>query len=306
MGKSGCRRAVALVVCLTASCQRTAPKPETRLEVRGLHNVYRVTDHLFSGSSPDDETGFASLVKLGVRTVITVDGTTPDVAAAKRHGLTYVHVPVGYDGIPREKLLLLAKAARELPGPVYVHCHHGEHRGPAAVAAIQLCNDPTWTPERAEAWMKAAGTDPRYTGLYAVAHNVVKPTAAEWAAVPTTFPEVTPIADLTRHMVAIDGLWDRLKLVKAANWAVPPAYPDVDPAHEALQLAEHFREAARLDAVKADSPLAKLFADAVADAGRLEDALRRKETVAAAMAFVASANRCRACHTQHRDRPTNP
>ena len=28
----------------------------------------------------------------------------------------------------------LARAARTLPGPIFVHCHHGMHRGPAAAA----------------------------------------------------------------------------------------------------------------------------------------------------------------------------
>jgi protein tyrosine phosphatase (PTP) superfamily phosphohydrolase (DUF442 family) len=300
MGKSGVRRALALAVCLAAACQRAAPRDLQPVDARGLHNVYRVTDQLYSGSSPDDDAGFASLVKLGVRTIISVDGMAPDVAAAKRHALTYVHAPVGYDGIPRDKLLIIAKAARDLPGPVYVHCHHGMHRGPAAVAAIQLCNDPAWTPERAEAWMKTAGTDPRYTGLTGLPRALTKPSAAE-LAVPASFPEVAPVADLTRRMVEIDATWDRLKLAKSAKWAAPPGHADIDPPHEALQLVEHLREAARLEAVKVDSPLARQFADAERAAADLEAALRAKDARRAADAFAASASHCQTCHTSHRD-----
>lgn len=306
MGKSLSGEAAVLAICLVVACQRGTPKTPTTVEARNLHNVFRVSDRIFSGSSPDNDDGFASLAALGIRTVISVDGATPDVAIAKRHGLSYVHVPIGYDGISRDKLLLLVKASRELPGPLYVHCHHGKHRGPAAVAAIQLCNDPTWTPERADAWMTAAGTDPRYTNLTGIARTLVKPTTTELAKLPKTFPEVATVADLTRHMVAVDALWDRLKLVKAANWEVPPKHPDIDPPHEVLQLVEHYREAARLDTVTADSPLARSFADAEKVASQLEDALRRKDPTGAAIAFAASANQCQTCHAQNRDVRAKP
>ncbi len=75
----------------------TDPGP---LEMPGLHNVYRLTEQLLSGSSPEGEEGFRSLEKLGVKTILTVDGARPDVALAHKHGLRYVHLPIGYDGVP--------------------------------------------------------------------------------------------------------------------------------------------------------------------------------------------------------------
>ncbi|MFO0809277.1 MAG: hypothetical protein U0746_11675 [Gemmataceae bacterium] len=274
------------------------PQP---IEAGGLHNVFRVSEQLISGSGPEGDEGFASLAKLGVRTIISVDGAKPEAERAKKHGLGYVHLPIGYDGIPRGKLLLLAKAARELRGPVYVHCHHGKHRGPAAVAAIQLCNDPAWTAETAEAWLKIAGTDPTYAGLIGLPRSLVKPSADEVARTPAEFRPAAPTADLTRHMVEIDALWDRLKLVKAADWTAPRKHPDIDPPHEAVLLTEHFKEAARLDTVLGQSPLAGLFADATAAAAGLEAALRAKDADRAAKAFAASATLCSQCHERFRD-----
>src|SRR5215211_6825349 len=78
----------------------------------GLHNVFRLTDRLYSGSGPDGEEGFRSLAVLGVKTVITVDGATPDVKTAERFGLRYVHLPVGYDGVSRETAVRIARAVR--------------------------------------------------------------------------------------------------------------------------------------------------------------------------------------------------
>jgi protein tyrosine phosphatase (PTP) superfamily phosphohydrolase (DUF442 family) len=305
------------MIVVAAGCQSKADPPAVptqsdageirRLDVPGVHNLFRVSNRLFSGSSPDDDAGFNGLAKLGIRTIISVDGAKPDVAAARRHGLTYVHLPFGYDGIPRDRLLALAKAAATLPGPIYVHCHHGQHRGPAAVAAMQLCTDATWNAAKADAWLKSAGTDPRYVGLIGLPRSIVRPTADELAKVPTDFPAVATIPDLARLMVDVDARWDNLKLVKAAGWAVPKDHPDVDPPHEAVQLAEHFREAARLDAARKRGPdFAGLLADAATAAAGLESELRANpvNAVRTSILFDKFAATCTACHGKYRDRPT--
>src|SRR5262249_38153767 len=152
----------------------------------------------------------------------------------------------GYDGIPREQVLRLAKAVRDLPGPIYLHCHHGVHRGPAAAAAIHLCLDETRRVQQAIEEMRRAGTDPRYEGLYETVRTLVRPTAKDLDAIPANFPEVEKVSDLAQFMVRIDTRWDNLKRIKAANWNPPADHPDIDRAHEALQLAELFRESGRL------------------------------------------------------------
>ena len=287
---------VPLVLLAVAGCGRGVPTEPPPTD--GLHNLIRVSDKLLSGSSPDGPTGFATLTALGVKTVISVDGSTPDVAEAERHGIRYVHLPVGYDGIPREQALKLAKAVRDLPGPVYVHCHHGKHRGPAACAAIQLLLDPAFTPEQAENLLREAGTDPKYTGLIGLPKTTARPAPGELDRVPSDFPKTATVPDLTRRMVAIDELWDHLKLAKAAGWTPPKDHPDIDPPHEAVQLAEHYREAARLPAANGMT-----FAEAESAATALAAAIRAKDTPAADAAFARAARSCTACHATHRDGP---
>src|SRR4051794_40365147 len=96
-----------LALVLLAGCGGTAPTPPAPapadpvpLQAEGLQNLFRVSDRVYSGSSPEGDPGFASLERLGIRTVITVDGAKPDVATAERHGLRYVHLPIGYGGVP--------------------------------------------------------------------------------------------------------------------------------------------------------------------------------------------------------------
>src|SRR5690606_26674668 len=104
-------------------------------------------------------------------------------------GMRYVHLPHGYDGISTNIQLQLASAAGTLPGPIYVHCHHGMHRGPAAAAVVCMAND-GWTAAQATAWLHAAGTSTNYAGLFGTVRDFKIPSTETLRSVSTNFPEV--------------------------------------------------------------------------------------------------------------------
>ena len=81
------------------------------------------------------------------------------------YGLRYVHLPHGYDGIDQRRARELAKAVRDLPGPIYIHCHHGKHRSPAA-AAVACVGAGLLKPDRSLCVLNTAGTSTNYRGLY--------------------------------------------------------------------------------------------------------------------------------------------
>lgn len=285
-----------------------APKADPdRVEAEGLHNVFRVSPRLFSGSVPEGDAGFRSLKRLGVKTVISVDGARPDVELARKYGMRYVHLPFGYDGIPRDTALRIARAVRDLPGPVYLHCQHGQHRAPAAAAVATLCLDERCTVAAAVAHLHRAGTDPHYVGLYAAPRQLRRPGAEELNRVPADFPETARIPALAQAMVGVDGRWDNLKRVRAAGWRTPKDNADLEPAHEALQLRECFREAGRLDKVgKKPAEFRAWLEDAEARAKDLEQALRSMEKgeatrEAAERAFARVGKTCTHCHGRYRD-----
>ncbi|MCE9563104.1 MAG: hypothetical protein K8U57_13760 [Planctomycetes bacterium] len=299
-GHIGCSRPVPDVAVPPNSSSAFAP---TRLGDRpGLHNVFRLTDRLYSGSSPEGDAGFRSLRELGIVVVVSVDGATPEVETARRHGLRYAHLPIGYDGVPRDTALRIARVVRDSSGPVYVHCHHGQHRGPAAAIAVARCLDERCDARTALDFLTAAGTDPRYKGLFADVERVGNALPGELDRV-TELPETAVVPDLTRLMVAVDERWDRLKAVKAAGWKTPPNHPDVDPAHEAVQLAELYREAARLPAVTREPAMRRGFIEAERLARELEAALRSKDGDRTEVLFRASGVTCTGCHGGHRDVP---
>lgn len=288
-----------------ASRGHVAPE---RIEAGTIENVFRLSPTLYSGGEPHGEADLAALKRLGIRTILSVDGAGPDVEAARRLGLNYVHLPVGYDGIPRAQAARIISAARTLPGPVFVHCHHGKHRGPAAVALCGVANE-GWTTAEAVAWLNRAGTDPDYRGLFATVAEFVPPSRAEIAEAGGPFPERAETPALVDLMVAIDRRWDLLKEVKAAGYKSPPGHPDVAPSHEARMLGEGFKELARHpEGTARGGELARGSDVAATLAAELESALRQvgeAPTPGARArsdgAFAAIGRACVTCHARHRD-----
>jgi protein tyrosine phosphatase (PTP) superfamily phosphohydrolase (DUF442 family) len=255
------------------------------------------------GGQPKSEEAFRELSAAGIRTIISVDGAKPDLGLASKYGLRYVHIPVGYDGIPRERQLELAKTVTELDGPFFVHCHHGKHRGPAAAVLAQMVLS-GMTPEQAVAEMRAAGTAEKYTGLYGTALVFQVPRADELAACAFDFPEVAAVPAFAEAMAVADRRFDNLKIVQKAGWQASPEHPDVDPAHEALQVFELFVEMGRMEenAGRADD-FKGWLAESEAAARDLEIALRDGSAEVAEASFRKLSQSCSKCHKVYRNSP---
>jgi protein tyrosine phosphatase (PTP) superfamily phosphohydrolase (DUF442 family) len=269
-----------------------------------LPNAYRVHEKVISGGLPEGEAAFQELAALGVKTIVSVDGARPDVALAKAQGMRYVHLPHGYDGIPNQRMLDLAKAVRDLPGQVYIHCHHGKHRSPTA-AAVACVAAGLIDADSAEAILKAAGTSESYRGLYQSARQarLVQNSVLDGAA--SDFPETAAIPPLAEAMVAVEHTHDHLKQIAEAGWKSPPKHPDLEPAHEALLLHEHFKELQRLDSVtRMPEAFQRYLRTSERAAEDLERALREgapSETATVALTRINAA--CIDCHRQYRDVP---
>src|SRR5262249_20923618 len=180
-----CLLPIALAVAVAE--EPLAPK---KVDADGLENVYRIAPGLYSGSGPEGDKAFTALQKLGIKTLISVDGARPDLEHAKKYGMAYVHVPVSYNGVPREKALQIAKAVREMPGPRYTHRPPGKHRGATGAGSAMLCADDKCRVADALAVLRIAGTDPRYAGLFKSVEDFKRPTVEELSRLPAKLPEV--------------------------------------------------------------------------------------------------------------------
>lgn len=302
---------LACVGCAPPSPEFELPPEPNRIVTEHLPNAVRVSEKVISGGLPADDAAFAELASLGVKTVISVDGAKPDVEAAGRHGLRYVHLPHGYDGIPEPRAQELAKAVRDLEGPIYIHCHHGKHRSPAA-AAVACVSAGLVSPDRAIAILKLAGTSEKYRGLYQSAESARRLEPELLDALDVEFRAMVELPPLADAMVAIEHTHDHLHEFAAADWAQLREHPDLDAAHEALLLREHFTELLRADYVQ-DEPDAfrQYLIDSEAAALELENGLNAWKKAADrspppalfATALERITTNCSACHAEFRDVP---
>ena len=301
---------VATAALLTGQERPARWHPE-KLAEPSLPNAYRLHACVISGGQPDGERAFAKLKELGVQTVISVDGAKPDVELAKRYGLRYVHLPHGYDGVPSERIKELAKAVRDLPGPVYIHCHHGKHRSPAA-ATVACVAAGLLAPEQALAVLATAGTSENYRGLYQSARSVRQLDSKLLDELRVEFPETVKVPPIAGAMVQIEHAHDHLKLLAANAWRPLEKQPDLEPAHEALLLKEHYRELARTDdAQQQPAEFRQLLAESEQTAEALESVLLDWKAAARPQpvpekitsTFAIATQHCTACHQRFRDIP---
>jgi rhodanese-related sulfurtransferase len=248
---------------------------------------------------------------MGIKTIISVDGAQPDVETATKYGLRYVHLPHGYDGIPDVRVKELAKAVRDLEGPIYIHCHHGKHRSPAAASAACVTAG-LIPPSRALAVLEIAGTNKNYRGLYQVAEAAKPLEQVLLDELVVDFRESVEIPPMAEAMVALEDTHEHMTAIAAAGWRVPESHPDLEPAHEALLLREHFTELLRADDVR-EKPEAfrDLLRDSETAAQELEDELRKwqlandqptpPESVQRSADRIAA--NCKTCHQKYRDVP---
>ncbi len=283
----------------------------------GIENVWRMDTSLLSGGDPNSESGLKLLKSKGIKTIISVDGATPPVEIARRMGLRYVHIPVGYDGIPIKQQIALAQAFAQMPKPIYVHCHHGRHRGPAA-ASIMAQFGLGWSKDQAIEFMRKAGTSKDYSGLYDSVNQFQVPDKKAISAIKTPLPESVEMPALVDMMVQIDQRFDRLKAwlgndLDRKGKTMAGDASKIDPLHDAIQLRELVRESSRLpecrdQPAEFSSQMGKLESDLTQWLERIKprtptDALETDATTDLKAILNSMTTRCATCHRSFRDKP---
>lgn len=299
---AGCaRRDAALVNQSTLPLPSVAATQPTNLS--GVHNVVAFSPKLYSGSVPEGEAGFKTLRAMGIKTIISVDGMQPDVDGAQAEGMRYVHLPIGYNGMDRTRTLELARAVRDLPGPIYLHCHHGKHRSAAAAAAVEVTLG-QMTSEDGIAHMKIAGTAPAYAGLFKCVQTASPASEADLDSADASFPARYKTGSTVQTMVEIDNVSDHLKAIEKAGWKTPANHPDLVPVAEAARLADLFRDLTQDKApVCREEGYQQILATTAKQTSDLETTLAQPTPDAARLStqFKSITQSCTTCHEQYRN-----
>jgi protein tyrosine/serine phosphatase len=125
--------------------------------LKGLTNVGRVAPHIYRGAQPLPE-GYATLKKMGIRTVINLRTTSSEKRAVEAAGMKSVEVPLS---VLKDINLKSVNAILEImkdPAnqPVFLHCRQGQDRTGVVVAAYRMRED-GWSFADAEAEMQSFG-----------------------------------------------------------------------------------------------------------------------------------------------------
>jgi hypothetical protein len=126
------------------------------------------------------------------------------------------------------------------------------------------------------------------------------------------FPETAEIPPIADAMIAIEHTHDHLQALAANRWRMLAKQPDLNAAHEALLLREHYTELARTDEIKSQpAGFRALLSESEATAQTLERLLTDwqqagspappPETIG--KVFAAVSQSCASCHKAHRDVP---
>ena len=272
------------------TCELSVSGEDDNLDAKSIENFHRINSDLTSGSEPRTEKHFQFLKSIGIKTIVSVDGSTPNVELAKKYEMRYVHIPIPYSGIPIEKTLMLTKVMKNCEQPVFVHCHHGLHRGPAAAAVCGVVQG-HWDTQEAIEFMKLVGTDPAYVGLYRDVKNFSPPGKSDRAALEAVrLVESSPIDGLTEVMLRIEKHFDQLEKQFRIKTTVPAKV-----SAEAIAISEEFKEAARLQ--KSFPELRKQFEAAAQLARSLQQA---KDDTGRKLLFAQMQASCVKCHATNR------
>jgi len=307
-------RVPAPLVLQASAYEAAAAVPLPRLapvETDGLHNVFRLSDDIISGSEPHGEAALEDIARMGVKTVLSVDGKVPDAETAAKYGLRYVHVPIQYKGITDDQVAQIAKTFRELPGPFYVHCFHGKHRGPAAAAIGRVALDGVSREEAIAEMRQWCGTSSKYEGLYRTIALKDVPTAEASAKYEFAFEAAHQFEGTRTAMIPMGRHFDNVTVLKKAGWKVDPAHPDIDPLQEATQLHQLFAACQKMDdtaayaddyhgwmqaSFDASAQLVRFLSDCKAETCTPEEV---STELAAAYDLVSKS--CTDCHKAYRD-----
>lgn len=221
--------------------QQTQAASAEQHEEHALHNLHALTPELYSAAEPVGDQAYAELAALGIKTVISVDGVAPNKQLAQRYGISVVHIPTTYDGITDEQSRQLAHAMATMPRPIFVNCHHGKHRGPAAIC-VGAIGSGDITNAQALEFMKTAKTSPKYTGLWKAAETARPLSDAELHDESIQLVEAAVIEDFVEGMAELSRLSDLINECADYGFTAPEHHPDLAPISLAGQIHNLFRE----------------------------------------------------------------
>jgi uncharacterized protein (TIGR01244 family) len=106
-----------------------------------LPNLHKINDNLYRGAQPEKD-GYAALSKMGIKTIICLRDSEPDLKTIRNAGLECVHIPVKtWNPTDDQVVKFLKTVTDKSKQPIYVHCKHGSDRTGTMCAIYRIAID---------------------------------------------------------------------------------------------------------------------------------------------------------------------
>ncbi|MEM6469031.1 MAG: hypothetical protein AAF802_05630 [Planctomycetota bacterium] len=265
--------------------------PIKMLESTELPTLMQVSDGLFVGGTPDGQKAFEQLVKLGVRTIVSVDHALPDVESAKLQGIRYIHLPVGYAGLSKDRIHAIASLLKHEDDGLYVHCHHGRHRAPAVAAAACIAAG-ILNRDGGRRLLEVAGTSSHYSGLIEAVEASSCLDKDELCVDRFEYPTRAEVPATAARMVQLSYLVEKVSQSDLG---------ESDKTRYAVLIEEQFKELLRLDAVQSEGADYRFrMMDSLRHATLLRKSVPEENQRLAKLHQLRES--CNDCHHRYRDR----
>lgn len=126
------------------------------IELEGVPNLHRISDHLYRSEQPTAE-GFRNLEKLGIRTVINLRYFNDDEEEAAGTDLRLMRVKIlTWRAGDRHVIEVMRMLRQQEHAPFLIHCQHGADRT-GLMSAMYRVLEQNWTPQDALAELVGGG-----------------------------------------------------------------------------------------------------------------------------------------------------
>jgi protein tyrosine phosphatase (PTP) superfamily phosphohydrolase (DUF442 family) len=283
----------------------TPPEVIHPIRDKRLPSAFRFSDKLITGASPDSDDCYEALQELGVKTIISVDGEFPDETRAEKYGMKYIHLPIPYKEVPKERALELAKAVRDMPGPIFMHCACGRLRSPAAAGVVSVI---LGSMSKMDAWnaLVQAKSPGNYVRMYQCTQEFEK---VDPVVLDNLRPEFKAKADVARITTRMDDMykpWSRLDEARRLGWQIPETRKDLKVEEDILKIIDISIEISKWPEMRKTDAMVKMRADNESELAKFLQLWRKSSGDDRAKeltkGFFQMTKSCDLCHDEYRNK----